>query len=293
METRIERARALLEALPYLQRFAGKTFVIKYGGAAMVEESLKREFARDIVLLKYTGLHPVVVHGGGPQIGEHLKRLGLKPKFVSGLRITDSETLSVVEMVLRGKINPEIVGLISAAGGKAVGLCGKDGNLIRARKLKAGGKPLVSQSGGETDLGWVGEVEEINPGVIRTLHEGGNIPVVAPIGAGKDGESYNLNADHLAGNLAAVLKAEKLIMLTDVEGIKNRQGKLMSSLSTRRLKQAISQGWVSEGMIPKTQACLTALGGGAGKTHIIDGRVPHAILLELFTDIGIGTEVVK
>ena len=291
MEKRIDRARALLEALPYIQRFAGKTFVVKYGGAAMVEEQLKREFARDIVLLKYIGLNPVVVHGGGPQIGQQLKRIGIEPKFVSGLRITDSETLSVVEMVLRGMINPEIVGLINAAGGRAVGLCGKDGDLIRARKLKAKGTKPVSRK--KVDLGWVGEVEEIHAHIIRTLGESGYIPVVAPIGSGKDGESYNLNADHLAGHLAAVLKAEKLIMLTDVEGIKDRRGKLMSSLSERKLKQAIAQGWISEGMIPKTQACLVALAGGAGKTHIVDGRVPHAILLELFTDIGIGTEVVR
>ena len=291
MEERITRARALLEALTYLRRFAGKTLVIKYGGAARVKEELKREFARDVVLLKYVGINPVIIHGGGPQIEEYLKRLGLKSRFVSGLRVTDAETLEVVEMVLRGTINSEIVGLINGTGGKAVGICGKDGGLIRVRKMHSDElEPAPEKS---VDLGFVGEIEAIDTGLIRTLESSGYIPVVAPIGSDSDGQSYNLNADHLAGHLAGSLRAEKLIVLTDVEGIKNREGKLVASLKARQLKKAIAEGWISEGMIPKTQACLTALAGGAGKTHIIDGRVAHALLLELFTDLGIGTEILR
>ena len=291
MEEKITRTQALLEALPYLRRFAGKTLVIKYGGAAMVKEELKREFARDVVLLKYVGINPVIVHGGGPQIGEYLKRLGLKSRFVSGLRVTDTETLEVVEMVLRGTINSEIVGLINGIGGKAVGICGKDGGLVRVRKIQS--DELEPAPEKNVDLGFVGEIEAIDTGLIRTLENSGYIPVVAPIGSDLEGQSYNVNADHLAGHLAGALRAEKLIVLTDVEGIKNREGKLVASLKARQLKKAIAEGWISEGMIPKTQACLTALAGGAGKTHIIDGRVAHALLLELFTDLGIGTEILR
>ncbi len=291
MEEKITRTRALLEALPYLRRFAGKTLVIKYGGAAMVKEELKREFARDVVLLKYVGINPVIVHGGGPQIGEYLKRLGIKSRFVSGLRVTDTETLEVVEMVLRGTINSEIVGLVNSTGGKAVGICGKDGGLIRVRKLRS--EEIEPAPEKNVDLGFVGEIEAIDTGLIRTLENSGYIPVVAPIGSDQEGQSYNLNADHLAGHLAGALRAEKLIVLTDVEGIKNQEGKLVASLKARQLKKAISDGWISEGMIPKTQACLQALEGGAGKTHIIDGRVAHALLLELFTDLGIGTEILR
>ena len=291
MEARFDRAQALLEALPYLRRFAGKTLVLKFGGSAMTDDSLRREFARDVVLLKYVGLNPLIVHGGGPQIGAYLKRLGQKSEFVSGLRVTPAETLQVVEMVLRGTINPEIVGLINAAGGKAVGICGKDGGLVRARRLLW--EELNPRPEKKTDLGFVGEIEDIATGLIQALEGSGHIAVVAPIGADESGQSYNLNADHLAGRLAGALRAEKLIVLTDVEGIKDREGGLIPSLPSERLHRAIAEGWISEGMIPKTQACLQALAGGVKKTHIIDGRVPHALLLEIFTREGIGTEIVQ
>ncbi len=289
MQRLVEKAQVLIEALPYIRKFYQKTMVIKYGGAAMVDEDLKEGFAMDIVLMKYVGLNPVVVHGGGPQIGEVLQKMGKNSTFVRGLRVTDKETMDVVEMVLVGKVNKEIVDLINRCGGKAVGLSGKDGGLIQAKKLL-----LAPQEGipsDAVDLGMVGEVEGINSEVINTLDDGDFIPVIAPVGVGKDGKTYNINADMVAGKLAAALQAEKLILLTDVPGVLGAGGKLIPSLMVEEAKKLISQGVVSEGMIPKINCCLEALAGGVTKAHIIDGRVKHALILEIFTDGGVGTEI--
>ncbi|UCC66850.1 MAG: acetylglutamate kinase [Deltaproteobacteria bacterium] len=290
MQRLIEKAQVLIEALPYIKKFYQKTMVIKYGGAAMADEDLKEGFAMDIVLMKYVGLNPVVVHGGGPQIGQVLQQMGKDSTFVQGLRVTDKETMDVVEMVLVGKVNKEIVNLVNHCGGKAVGLSGKDGGLIQAKKL------LLPQGQGETpseivDLGMVGEVEEINSHVIKTLDAGDFIPVIAPVGVGRDGKTYNINADLVAGKLAAALRAEKLILLTDVPGVMDEGGDLITSLPVEEAKDLISRGVVSEGMIPKINCCLEALGGGVAKAHIIDGRVTHALILEIFTDGGVGTEI--
>lgn len=290
MQRLIEKAQVLIEALPYIKKFYQKTMVIKYGGAAMADEDLKEGFAMDIVLMKYVGLNPVVVHGGGPQIGQVLQQMGKDSTFVQGLRVTDKETMDVVEMVLVGKVNKEIVNLVNHCGGKAVGLSGKDGGLIQAKKL------LLPQGQGETpseivDLGMVGEVEEINSHVIKTLDAGDFIPVIAPVGVGRDGKTYNINADLVAGKLAAALRAEKLILLTDVPGVMDEGGDLITSLQVEEAKDLISRGVVSEGMIPKINCCLEALGGGVAKAHIIDGRVTHALILEIFTDGGVGTEI--
>lgn len=284
MEKIGEKAEVLIEALPYIRRFYGKTMVVKYGGAAMVDAGLKAAFAEDIVLMKYVGLNPVVVHGGGPQIGDVLSRLGKQTTFVQGMRVTDKETMEVVEMVLVGRLNKEIVELINRCGGKAVGLSGKDGGLIRARKLH-----LPPEEG--LDLGMVGEVKEINPAVIKTLDDGDFIPVIAPIGVGEKGETYNINADLVAGRVATALGAEKLILLTDVPGVLDRDGKLITSINVEEAQGLISQRVVSEGMIPKVRCCLEALAGGVAKAHIIDGRVRHALILEVFTDTGVGTEI--
>lgn len=290
MQRLIEKAQVLIEALPYIKKFYQKTMVIKYGGAAMADEDLKEGFAMDIVLMKYVGLNPVVVHGGGPQIGQVLQQMGKDSTFVQGLRVTDKETMDVVEMVLVGKVNKEIVNLVNHCGGKAVGLSGKDGGLIQAKKL------LLPQGQGETpseivDLGMVGEVEGINCNVIKTLDAGDFIPVIAPVGVGRDGKTYNINADLVAGKLAAALRAEKLILLTDVPGVMDEGGDLITSLQVEEAKDLISRGVVSEGMIPKINCCLEALGGGVAKAHIIDGRVKHALILEIFTDGGVGTEI--
>ncbi|MEW5721951.1 MAG: acetylglutamate kinase [Thermodesulfobacteriota bacterium] len=283
-------ARVLIEALPYLRRFADKTIVIKYGGHAMVDEHLKNCFAQDVVLLKYIGLNPVVVHGGGPQIGRFLKRLGIESRFVSGLRVTDGETMDVVEMVLVGKVNKEIVALVNHHGGRAVGLSGKDGGLIRAGKMK-----VVRQNGDLPpeiiDLGQVGEVEAIDQGLLKTLEGGRFIPIIAPVGVGAGGETYNINADLVAGHIASALKAEKLILLTDVEGVLDREGRLISTIGLDQLEDLKAQGVVTGGMIPKLDCCAQALGRGVRKAHILDGRKPHAVLLEIFTDRGIGTQV--
>lgn len=292
MEDFIGKAEVLMEALPYIRRFYGKTFVVKYGGRAMVDDQLKASFAQDIVLLKYVGINPVVVHGGGPQIDKTLERMGIVSRYLQGMRVTDPETLDIVEMVLVGKVNKEIVGLINRQGGMAVGLSGKDGNLILARKMN-----VSVASDGEgleiIDLGMVGEIIEINPKVINSLDENKFIPVIAPVGVGEQGETYNINADLVAGHIAQSLGAEKLILLTDVEGVKNKKGDLLSTLKIRQACKLIEDGVVAAGMIPKVRCCIEALEGGVGKTHIIDGRVKHAILLEIFTEEGVGTEVVR
>lgn len=293
MKTIIEKANVLIEALPYIRKFYGKTFVIKYGGAAMVEEKLKDAFAQDIVLLSFIGIRPVIVHGGGPKINKIMEQMGKKPTFIHGQRVTDKETIDIVEMVLGGLINKEIVSLINSHGGRAIGLSGKDGSLIKAKKKvirKVSPETGVSEI---IDLGLVGEVEKVNPGIIISIDKDGFIPVIAPISSGRKNETLNINADYVAGMIAHELKAEKLILLTDVEGIKDKKNKLLSTLDGKKIKSLISNKTISGGMIPKVQACQNALKGGVKKTHIIDGRIPHALLLEVFTEEGIGTEIVK
>ena len=291
MEKYIEKADILLEALPYIQRFANKTIVIKYGGHAMEDEELKTNFVRDVVLLHYIGLNPVIVHGGGPQIDGMLDKIGKKSQFIEGMRVTDEETMEVVEMVLVGKINKEIVSRINSNGGHAIGLSGADGNLIRARKMWAFKKGQEGQEKGKIDLGKVGEVESIDPGVIRTVMANKWIPIIAPVGVGPGGEAYNINADLVAGKVASSLEAEKFILLTDVEGVLDNQKRLISTVDAKIAGRFIQEGTISGGMIPKVKCCLDALREGVKKTHIIDGRVKHAILLEIFTDEGIGTQI--
>ncbi|NBV74817.1 MAG: acetylglutamate kinase [Methylococcaceae bacterium] len=289
-KTAHEIAHVLIEALPYIQKFKGKTVVIKYGGNAMIDEQLKHHFAQDIVMMKLVGINPIVVHGGGPQIGDLLKRLGKTSEFVDGMRVTDSETMDVVEMVLGGLVNKEIVNLINQHGGKAVGLTGKDGNFIHARKInmtKAGAN--IDDAPEIIDLGHVGEVSSIDPAVVEMLGNSDFIPVIAPIGVGKDGHSYNINADLVAGKVAEVLKAEKLMLLTNIPGILDKAGNLLTGLSLNDIDALIADGTISGGMIPKTRCATDALCGGVTSVHIIDGRVPHAVLLELFTDQGVGT----
>ncbi len=286
-EKHIERAEILLEALPYIRTFWGRTMVIKYGGAAMEASLLKTSFALDVILLKYVGMHPVIVHGGGPEISVIMKRLGKEPRFVDGLRVTDAETMEIVEMVLVGRINKEIVALINHNGGRAVGLSGKDGNLLTARK-----RNHTTPGGGEVDIGLVGEIETVNPQLIQLLVGEGYIPVIAPVAVGPDGQTYNVNADLVAGEMAAALKAEKLIHLTDVQGIEGSGGALLSTLSRSQAERLIAQGVIEGGMLPKVESALAALRGGVAKTHIIDGRLAHALLLEIFTKEGIGTEIV-
>jgi acetylglutamate kinase len=281
-----QRVDILLEALPYIREFRGKSVVIKYGGAAMEQADLKEPFALDVILLQLVGINPVIVHGGGPQIGALMKRLGKEPRFVGGMRVTDAETVEIVEMVLVGKINKEIVGLINHHGGRAVGLSGKDGTLIRARR-----RPHRTAEGAEIDIGLVGEVEQVSTEPIRLLESGGFVPVIAPVGVGARGETYNINADLVAGEMAAALAAEKLIHLTDVQGIKGTDGRLVSTLSGKEAQRLVQAGVIDGGMLPKVESALRALEGGTAKAHIIDGRVPHAILLELFTREGIGTEI--
>ena len=283
----VQRAEVLIEALPYIRAFQGKTLVIKYGGAAMEQADLKEQFAKDVLLLRLVGIRPVIVHGGGPQIGALMKRLGKEPRFVGGMRVTDEETVQIVEMVLVGKINKEIVGLINLHGGRAVGLSGKDASLLRARK-----RLHRLPDGTTADIGLVGEVEAVNPEPIRLLEENGFIPVIAPVGVGEGGETYNINADLVAGDVAAALFAEKLIHLTDVTGINGEDGRLVSTLTKREAERLIKAGIIDGGMLPKVESSLRALTGGAQKAHIIDGRVPHAILLEVLTKSGIGTEIV-
>ncbi len=286
-------AHVLIEALPYIQRFTGKTIVVKYGGHAMTDEQLKNSFARDIVLLKLVGINPVVVHGGGPQIGDLLKRLGKTSEFVQGMRVTDSETMDVVEMVLGGLVNKEIVNLINRNGGSAVGLTGKDGDLIRARPIVVTQRSAETEESEIIDLGHVGVVDSIDPAVVEMLHHGNFIPVIAPIGVGTDGRSYNINADLVAGKMAEVLKAEKLILLTNTQGILDKQGKLLTGLSLGLVDELIGDGTISGGMIPKTRCATDALKAGVNSVHIIDGRIDHSVLLELLTDQGIGTLLLR
>jgi acetylglutamate kinase len=287
MKKYIEKVNTLLESLPYIQEFNGKTIVIKYGGHAMVDESLQISFARDMVLLKLVGINPVIVHGGGPQISDLLKQIGKKSDFVDGMRVTDSETMEVVEMVLVGKINKEIVNHINIAGGKAVGLSGKDGSLITAEKMYH-----VNSNNEEVDIGQVGSVKSINPAVLETLDRDRFIPVIAPIGVDTNGITYNINADLAAGKIADSIRAEKLILLTDVEGVL-LEDKLASSLDIKKIQSYIDNGQITGGMIPKVKCCCDAVAGGVGKAHIIDGRVEHAVLLEIFTNAGVGTEILR
>lgn len=282
-------AHVLSEALPYIQRFTGKTVVIKYGGNAMVDEQLKAGFARDVVLMKTVGINPVVVHGGGPQIGDLLKRLGKETEFVQGMRVTDSETMDVVEMVLGGLVNKDIVNLINQHGGHAVGLTGKDGDLIRARKLALSTMETENKPSEIIDIGHVGEVESIDASVVDMLVHGDFIPVVAPIGVGADGFSYNINADLVAGKMAEVLSAEKLILLTNTRGLLDKQGELLTGLNTADVDRLIADGTIQGGMLPKIRCALDAVKAGVKTAHIIDGRVEHAVLVELFTDEGVGT----
>jgi acetylglutamate kinase len=292
MQNEITKAKVLIESLPYLREFNGKTVVIKYGGHAMVDEELKKNFALDIILLKYIGINPVVVHGGGPQINEFLKKMQITSSYVQGMRVTDGPTMDVVEMVLVGKVNKEIVGLINHCGGRAVGLSGRDGDLVQAKKMKILGKPETENAPPELiDLGRVGEVTHINPEILTTLASKDFIPVIAPVGVGEDGQAYNINADLVAGAIAAELKASKLILLTDVEGVKDSQGQLISSIAVSSIEQLISDSVIKGGMIPKLRCCASAINGGVNKAHIIDGRQEHAILLEIFTHKGSGTEI--
>ena len=286
-------ADVLIEALPYIQRFKGKTVVVKFGGNAMVDEALKHSFARDIVLMKLVGLNPIVVHGGGPQIGQLLTKLGKTTGFIDGMRITDSETMDVVEMVLGGLVNKEIVNLINRHGGKAVGLTGKDGDFIRAKKIHLKKSAPEAHAPEIIDLGHVGEVSSIDPAVVDMLGRSDFIPVIAPIGVGDDGRSYNINADLVAGKIAEVLKAEKLILLTNTAGILDKQENLLTGLSIKDIDDLIEDGTISGGMIPKTRCATDALKGGVNSVHIIDGRVEHAVLLELFTNQGVGTLLLR
>ncbi len=293
MKLGIEKAKILVESLPYIKEFYNKTIVVKYGGHAMVDEELKKNFALDIILMKYIGINPIVVHGGGPQINRVLDKMNIKPSYVQGLRVTDHETMDVVEMVLGGKVNKEIVSLINFHGGRAVGLSGRDGDLIRAKRMK------VIQSMAEDappeliDLGRVGEVTHVNADVLTTLDAKDFIPVIAPVGVGDDGQSLNINADLVAGAVAAHLKAAKLILLTDVEGVMDKDGKLIQSLTGKESEKLIKSGIAGGGMIPKIKCCMKTVQAGVSKAHIIDGRVEHALLLEIFTHKGIGTEIVK
>jgi len=282
-------AHVLSEAMPYIQSFRDKTVVIKYGGNAMVDEELKRGFARDVVLMKLVGINPVVVHGGGPQIGNLLKRLGKESEFVQGMRVTDAETMDVVEMVLGGLVNKEIVTLINRHGGSAVGLTGKDGDLIRAKRLKVRKDAPDLDAPEIIDIGHVGSVESIDASVVDMLVHSDFIPVIAPIGVGEDGLSYNINADLVAGKVAEVLQAEKLILLTNIEGLVDKEGQLLTGLDTKTVDALIEDGTIHGGMLPKIECALDAVKGGVRTAHIIDGRVPHAVLVELFTDEGIGT----
>ncbi len=292
MKHLIEKANTLMEALPYIRRFSGKTFVIKYGGHAMADERLKESFALDVIMLKSLGINAVIVHGGGPQINETLKRYGIVSEFVRGMRVTDAETMSVVEMVLVGQVNKEVVGYLNLHGGRAVGLCGKDGTLLLAKKML---QEISDENGAleQVDIGFVGDVVKVNTDLIKTLEQGGYLPVIAPVGVGLDGESYNINADVVAGRVAAALNAEKLILLTDTPGVLDNDKKLIQKISVAQMHRLIEDESITGGMIPKVVCCAEALNDGVKKAHIIDGRMEHSILLEIFTDVGIGTEITK
>ena len=289
MKELIQKAKVLHEALPYLRRFHGRTFVIKYGGHAMIAPELKKSFASDVVMLKYIGINVVVVHGGGPQVSEMLKKLDVKSEFVNGLRVTDEASMNVVEMVLAGSLNQDIVSLICTHGGRAVGLSGKDDGFILADKMPA----VRDKNGVDVDMGRVGEVRSVTPDVVVELMRAGFIPVIAPIGVDEEGRSLNLNADTVAGKVAEALRAEKLILLTDVEGVRGSDGVLLSSLAAAQARELIKTGVIEGGMIPKVECALDAIAGGVRKTHILDGRAEHAVLLEIFTDQGMGTEIVR
>lgn len=294
MQESIAKAKVLIESLPYIREFNEKTVVIKYGGHAMVDETLKRNFALDVILMKYIGLNPVIVHGGGPQINRFLEKMQITPNYVQGMRVTDGETMDVVEMVLVGKVNKEIVGLINHCGGKAVGLSGRDGDLVQAQKMQIRTQPDDANRPPELiDLGRVGEVTRVNPEILQSLDAKDFIPVIAPVGVGEDGQAFNINADLVAGAIAAELEAVKLVLLTDVEGVQNSQGELLSTIHRDEIENMIEQGVIAGGMIPKVRCCQSALDGGVTKTHIIDGRQEHAVLLEIFTPEGIGTEIVS
>lgn len=282
------RAQILVEALPYVRTFRGKRIVIKYGGSAMTQEALKRDFAQDITLISFIGIKPVIVHGGGPQIGELLKKIGKESRFIKGLRVTDEETMDVVEMVLVAKVNKDVVSMINHQGGRAVGLSGRDGGLIKAKKARP-----ARLADTDEDLGLVGDVERIDPEIVASLEERGFIPIIAPVGAGPEEKPYNINADTAAGALSAALGAERFILLTDVPGVMDAEGNLISSLTEDDARNLIAEEVVSGGMIPKIRCCLNAIQGGVPKAHIIDGRVPHALLLEMLSEQGIGTEIVR
>lgn len=284
-------AQVLTESLPYIQRFTGKTIVVKFGGNAMTDEALQNSFARDIVMMKLVGLNPVVVHGGGPQIGQLLERLSIKSEFVDGMRVTDSATMDVVEMVLGGTVNKQIVSLINRNGGKAIGLTGKDGKLIRAKKMTVTRKTPGMNASEIVDIGHVGEVVSINTEVIDMLTNSHFIPVIAPVGVGQDGAAYNINADLVAGKIAEVLKAEKLMLLTNVAGLMNKEGEVLTGLTTQQVDDLIADGTIYGGMLPKISCALDAVKAGVNSSHIIDGRVDHAVLLEIFTDTGVGTKI--
>jgi len=283
MQALIDKAKVLIEALPYMRRYLDKTIVVKYGGAAQKDEALRASFAADVVLLKHIGVRPVIVHGGGPQIGATLERLGKSSVFVDGLRVTDDETMDVVEMVLGGKVNHEIVELIQQAGGRAIGLTGSDGGMIRTKRRTKDGR----------DIGRVGEVVGVDPIAIKAVADAGFVPVIAPIGVGDDGRTYNVNADEAAGAIAQALRAEKLILLTDVPGVLDRDGQLVAELGRERARVLVAEGVIKGGMIPKVECCATAVQSGVGRAHVIDGRVEHAVLLEIFTDGGVGTLITR
>ena len=296
MNRLIKKANVLIEALPYIRTFRGKTVVVKYGGNAMMDSSLKEHFAQDVVLLMYVGINPVIIHGGGPQIDKMLDRLGIEAKFRHGVRVTDEATMEIVEMVLAGKINMEITDLINRHGGSAVGLSGKDGGLILSKPLtaKAWTESLerdLDWKESEGDFGLVGDIEKVDPSLLHKLQGDHYIPIIAPIGTDREGNTYNINADLVAGAVAGALRAEKLVMMTDTKGIRDAKGHHLSTVSRKDVQRMVKKETITEGMLPKVHACLNALAGGVGKAHVIDGRVPHAILLEIFTHKGIGTEI--
>ena len=288
-----DRAKVLIEALPYIREFSNATVVVKYGGHAMVDDELKRKFALDIILMKYVGINPIVVHGGGPQIGTFLKSFSIESEFVDGMRVTDKQTMDIVEMVLVGKVNKEIVSLINQNGGQSVGLSGKDGHLIMAKKMKYLRDKGNDQPPEIIDMGMVGEITSIDNRILLKLAESQFIPVIAPVGAGENGETYNINADLVAGHIASSLNARKLILLTDIEGVFDKSNNLMSTLKVGEISGLIGDGIIKGGMIPKINCCVEALKGGVSKAHIIDGRKDHAILLEIFTKVGVGTEILQ
>ena len=288
-----EIAKVLSEALPYIQKFSGRTIVVKYGGNAMIDDALKASFARDIVLMQVVGMRPIVVHGGGPQIGGLLERLNIESKFIDGMRVTNEETMDIVEMVLGGQVNKEIVNLLNLAGGRAVGITGKDGRFIRAKKLKIERRSPELEAPEIIDIGHVGQVESIDTKVLTMLTKNNVIPVVAPIGTGPNGESYNINADLVAGKLAEVLKAEKLMLLTNTAGVLDKTGKILTGIIADEVNALINDGTISGGMLPKIGCALSAVNTGVNSAHIIDGRVPHSVLLEIFTDQGVGTQILR